>query len=56
MNLNKRFYRCKNCGKKFSEISDDDKKCENCGSDKFELIRLIQSDNAGEIEIKKDIG
>ena len=55
MKFNKRFYRRKNCGKEFSEISDD-KKCENCGSDKFELIRLIQSDNAGEIEIRKDIG
>jgi len=55
MKLNKKFYRCKNCGKEFSEISDD-KKCKNCGSDKFELIRLTQSDNAGEIEIRKDIG
>lgn len=55
MKTNKKFYRCKNCGKKFSEIKDD-KKCENCGSNKFELIRLIQSDNAGETEIRKDIG
>lgn len=56
MRRNKRFYRCKNekCLFEFSELNSD-KKCDNCGSDKIEIVRIVQSDNAGEIEIKKDI-
>jgi len=36
------------------EISDDNK-CKNCGSDKIELIRIVKTDNAGEVEIKRNI-
>ena len=38
----------------FSEINNDNK-CANCGSEKIELIRIVQTDNAGEVEIKRDI-
>ena len=53
MNKNRKFYRCKECGEEFSEISKD-KKCENCGGD-MEIVRIIHSDNTAETEIKRDI-
>ena len=54
MRNKERFYRCKNCLMEFSEISDD-KKCVNCGSDKIEIVRIINADNVEETEIKRDI-
>jgi len=54
MRNKKRFYKCKNCLREFPEINDDNR-CANCGSDKIELIRIVQTDNASEVEIKRDM-
>lgn len=50
----KRFYRCMDCLEEFSELNDDEK-CEYCGSDNINLIRIVQSDNTPKTEISKPI-
>ncbi len=53
MDKNRKFYRCKDCGKKFEELSED-KKCKICGGN-MQAIHIIHADNTPETEIKRDI-
>lgn len=42
------------CLEEFLELNDD-KKCENCGSDNINLIQIVQPDNTPETEISTPI-
>jgi len=53
MKKNRKFYKCKKCGREFSEIKDN-KKCDNCGGD-MQSVHIIHPDNTDETEIRNDI-